>query len=230
MSEQNFPSSAGEPSPAPEFFPKKDLMMAAIIGFLCALFIIPIFKNLAPQISFSYSLGLIIVLPLLSILGMWLAGLLAKFIKVIYQIAKFVLVGALNTLFDWGILNLLIFLTAVASGGFYSVFKGISFLVAVINSYFWNKFWTFKKSPAMSDASTFSAGQPKAVGKEFLQFFVVSCIGFALNVGLATLIVNVLGPQWGVSAKLWANVGALGGTLVGLVWNFLGYKLIVFKN
>lgn len=82
----------------------------------------------------------------------------------------------------------------------------------------------------MSDASTFSAGQPKAVGKEFLQFFVVSCIGFALNVGLATLIVNVLGPQWGVSAKLWANVGALGGTLVGLVWNFLGYKLIVFKN
>ena len=211
--------------------------MAAIIGFLCALFIIPIFKNLAPQISFSYSLGLIIVLPLLSILGMWLAGLLAKFIKVIYQIAKFVLVGALNTLFDWGILNLLIFLTVVASGPLYSVFKGISFLVAVINSYFWNIFWTFRKTRIDADinkprinADEADNGTRKAVGKEFLRFFIVSCIGFAFNVGVATLVVNVWGPQWGVSAKLWANIGALGGTLIGLVWNFLGYKLIVFKR
>lgn len=231
--EQNImpPAMAARPEepPQPDFL-KKDLMMAAIIGFLCALFIMPIFQNLAPQISFSYSLGLIIALPLFSILGMWLAGLLAKFIKVIYQIAKFVLVGALNTFLDWGVLNLLIFLTTIASGPLYSVFKGISFLVAVINSYFWNKFWTFKKSPAMSDASTFNAGPPKAVGKEFLQFFLVSAIGFAFNVGLATLIVNVWGPHWGLAAKTWANIGALGGTLVGLVWNFLGYKLIVFKR
>lgn len=228
MPEQNFSSSVGEPSPAPEFSPKKDLMMAAIIGFLCALLIIPIFKNLAPQASFNYALALLVVLPVLSALGLLVAGWLAKLIKVIYQVAKFVLVGALNTFVDWGVLNLLIFLTSIASGWPYSAFKGASFLVATVNSYFWNKFWTFKKlSPEGASASVESE---KVSGKEFLRFFIVSCIGFALNVGVATLVVNVWGPHWGLAEKVWANVGAFGGTLVGLVWNFLGYKLIVFKR
>jgi len=200
---------------------KKDLILAAIVGFLCAVLILPIAGNLKVQIP--YSQYLIIILPLLSVLGMWVAYFIAKKIAVIYQVAKFVLIGALNTLVDWGILNLLMFLTSVTAGAGYSAFKGVSFLVAATNSYFWNKFWTFKK-----------AGQPsrqtESTGREVLQFFIVSGIGFLMNVGVATLIVNVLGPQFGFSAALWANVGALCGTLVGLTWNFLGFKLIVFKS
>lgn len=228
MPEQNFPLPTGNQAPTPASFPKKDLWVAAAVGFLCALLIIPIFKNLAPQASLNYALALLVVLPILSVLGMLVAGWLAKLIKVIYQVAKFVLVGALNTFVDWGVLNLLIFLTAIASGWSYSVFKGISFLVATVNSYFWNKFWTFKKlSPEGASAGVESE---KVSGKEFLRFFIVSCIGFALNVGVATLVVNVWGPHWGLGEKLWANIGAFGGTLVGLVWNFLGYKLIVFRS
>ncbi|TSC52602.1 MAG: family 2 glycosyl transferase [Parcubacteria group bacterium LiPW_39] len=237
MPEQNFSLPAGNQAPTPASFPQKDLWVAAAVGFLCALLIIPIFKNLAPQISFKYSLGLLIILPILSVLGMWVAGRLAKLIAVIYQLAKFILVGALNTFVDWGVLNLLIFLTTIASGWFYSGFKGISFMVAVVNSYFWNKFWTFNKTRMDADinkprinADDADNGTRKSAPKEFLQFFVVSCIGFALNVGVATLIVNVWGPQWGLAEKVWANIGALGGTLIGLTWNFLGYKLIVFKG
>jgi putative flippase GtrA len=159
-------------------------------------------------------------------LGLLVAGWLAKLIKVIYQVAKFILVGTLNTFVDWGVLNLLIFLTAIASGPFYSVFKGAGFVIASINSYFWNKYWTFNKPVS----SVSQPGEQKSASKEILQFFVVSLIGFVMNVGVASLIVNWWGPQFGITAKLWANVGALCGTLVGLVWNFLGYKLIVFKS
>ena len=226
---------------------KKDLIISAVIGLLCALLILPIAKNL--QMKQSFTLSLLVVLPILAAAGMFAAYWLAKKIKVFYQIAKFILVGALNSFVDWGILNLLMFLTSIAAGGMYSVFKGISFLVATTNSYFWNKFWTFRSvadvAPAFGaqshgdGATAIETSDNVGTGmgnigagsaKEPLQFFIVSLIGFSLNVGAATWLVNVLGPQWGLNVKLWANVGALAGTLLGMSWNFLGYKLIVFKN
>ena len=137
------------------------------------------------------------------------------------QAGKFVLVGILNTLIDFGVLNLLMFATGIASGLWFSVFKGISFLAAVINSYILNRIWTFK-----------GVGQENK-GKEFLQFFVVSCVGFSINVGIASLVVNVIAGHFiffGFSPKIWANVGALAATGCSMVWNFIGYKFFVFKK
>jgi putative flippase GtrA len=138
-----------------------------------------------------------------------------------FQAGKFVLVGVLNTLIDLGVLNLLIFATGIASGLWYTVFKGISFIAAVINSYILNKFWTFK-----------SAGQANK-GKEFAQFLTVSIVGFGINVGVASLVVNVISqqfPSFGVSEQIWANIGAISATFCAMAWNFIGYKFIVFKR
>lgn len=137
---------------------------------------------------------------------------------IIRQAAKFILVGTLNTLIDLGVLNLLIFTSGISSGFGYSAFKGISFIAAVINSYFLNKFWTFK------------ALKTERAKEEFAQFFIVSMIGFGINVGVASLVVNMIGAQFGITPKIWANIGAITATLVGMTWNFLGYKFIVFKN
>ncbi len=140
---------------------------------------------------------------------------------IIKQAGKFILVGILNTLIDLGVLNLLIFITGISAGFGYSAFKGISFIVDVINSYILNKFWTFK-----------SAGDTGRA-REFGQFFVVSAIGFGINVGVASLVVNVIGNPFafsGISNTLWANVGALTATFCAMVWNFVGYKFIVFKK
>lgn len=229
---------------------KKDLIISAAVGLLCAMLIFPIAKNLGMKQNLA--LSLLVVLPILAAAGMFVAYWLAKRIKVFYQLAKFVLVGGLNTFVDWGILNLLMFLTGIAAGSLYSVFKGVSFLVATTNSYFWNKFWTFRPAAERSAADVVPAFGERSQGdsneelraiseagrgnvgtgstKELLQFFIVSLVGFLINVGAATLLVNVLGPQWGLGAKLWANVGALAGTLLGMSWNFLGYKLVVFKR
>jgi putative flippase GtrA len=203
---------------------KRDLLLSAIVGLVCAILILPILKQV--QFNLPYKFALIVILPILCVIGMFLAILIAQKIKVIYQLAKFVLVGALNTFVDWGILNLLMFLADITAGPLFSVFKGVSFIFGVTNSYFWNKFWTFKKVAIVPLASE----DKKSVSKEVLQFFIVSLIGLGINVSIASLVVNVLGPQFGINAKLWANVGALCGTLAGLAWNFLGYKLIVFKR
>lgn len=133
-------------------------------------------------------------------------------IVIIRQFAKFFVVGVLNTLLDLGILNLLIFISGISAGVGYSLFKAISFVVANLNSYIWNKRWTFK-----------------AAKGGFGQFFVISLIGLLINVGAASLVVNFVGPQLQFSPKVWANIGALFGSAAGLIWNFIGYKFIVFK-
>lgn len=133
------------------------------------------------------------------------------------QFFKFAVVGVMNTLIDLGVLNGLILLTGMAVGWQFSVFKGISFIAAVINSYFFNKFWTFKSK--------------KSVGAgELLQFFAVSVGGFVVNVGTASLVVNVIGPLWGISPTLWANVGAISAIAFSMAWNFIGYKFLVFRR
>ena len=63
-----------------------------------------------------------------------------------------------------------------------------------------------------------------------MTFFVVTVRGFFLNLGGASIMVIVVGPLVCISPQLWANVGALTALIVTLVWNFVGYKFIVFKK
>ncbi|MDO8470627.1 MAG: GtrA family protein [bacterium] len=196
----------------------KDLVASLVIGFLVALFFIPISTNLDVQIPFLWSI--VVVFPLLAAAGTFVASLIGKFIPVVFQLAKFLLVGGLNTFVDLGVLNFLISLTGFATGAGYSALKGVSFLCAVMNSYFWNRQWTFR-------------AQKKEIGTEFAQFLLVSVIGFLLNVGSASLIVNVLAFRFavsGITENLWANIGAMGAAFVSLAWNFVGYKVFVFKK
>jgi len=195
---------------------RSDTISVLVLGEIIAIFLIFVLKNLG---YFSNLLWLtLIILPLLALLAFFIAYFIGKKILVILQLAKFVVVGIANTAVDFGILNLLMLSANVVSGGLYSVFKGISFCAAVVHSYFWNKHWTFQKK------------QKEETGKEFLQFFVVSLIGLAINVSIASLIVNYISAPGAISAKIWANIGAAGGSIGGLTWNFLGYKFIVFKK
>lgn len=215
-------------SPLSLNFAKWDIWGSLIIGEVVAwlLFVmakvnaheLPIPSGVAETLtSINGAIGLAVVLPLLSVAGLYVAYILAKKIRMIFEAAKFALVGALNTFVDLGVLNLLIFMTGIASGSMFSVFKGTSFIIAAVNSYVWNKYWTFESKQGN-------------IGKEFAQFMFVSVIGFFLNVGTAAAVVNWVGPQFGIAAGPWANVGALAGTFVVFVWNFVGYKFWVFKK
>ena len=196
---------------------KIDIFLALVCGEIIAWFFYGILKNLGVEIRFL-SLILAISFPILALFGIWIAWFLGKKILWIFQAAKFLLIGALATLVDLGILNLLIWVSGIAAGLPYSIFKGISFIVATCSKYLGDKFWAFEKM------------ERKGMGKEFSQFLAVTLIGLAINVGAASLIVNVAGPQFSLTEKLWANVGAISAAFVSAIWNFLGYKFIVFKK
>ncbi len=133
------------------------------------------------------------------------------------QFSKFLVVGFINTGIDFAVLNLLMYFTKETTGIYYSIFKSISFAVAVTNSYFMNKHWTFG-SPEQAKAS------------EFMKFLGVNIIGWGINVSTASYLVNIVGAPNGFSPVLWANIGAVSAVIVTLFWNFLGMKFFIFKK
>ncbi len=197
---------------------KKDLKITALAGFLIALLAIPIIDNLGlpPVLKSLGKIGVSAILLILTVSGFLLLDFFSRWLAVLRQVTKFIIVGGLNTFLDLAIFNFLIFSSGIAAGAGLSFFKGISFLAAVTNSYFWNKYWTFE------------SGTKKEL--EFIQFVVISTIGLFINVGVLSLVVNTIGAPGAIAPALWANIGALIATAASLIWNFLGYKFIVFRR
>jgi len=207
---------------------KKDLIIGIIIGLLIGILILPLIKIAQPYLYKSIKLVVLLIFILGTPLGLFVAYLLSKKIAVIWQFAKFGVVGVLNTLVDWGVLAFLPLLFGIAFNvplvligsltlTYYSLYKAVSFLVSVINSYFWNKYWVFE-------------GREAAIYKEFTQFLVISGIGFLINVLLASVAFIAIS---GIGLFNEGQVGILSAALataVSMVWNFVGYKFFVFKK
>lgn len=157
-------------------------------------------------------------LPILALGGLWLSFLIGKKFLFVFQAAKFFLLGVLATLVDLGALNFLMSVSGIASGLYFSLFKGISFLAAMLGKYWGVKLWAFEKK------------EMAGVGGELGKFLLVSAVGLSINVIAASYIVNTIGPQAGFSEKIWANIAAIGAAFIAFIWNFFGSKFIVFKS
>jgi len=140
-----------------------------------------------------------------------------KIERLINQFSKFIVIGVLNTAIDFAILNFLMWWTGIYDGKQIILLNVISFSIAVINSYFWNKFWTFR------DRDNVDA-------KEFSQFIAVTLVGLIINSSIVYLITTFIDPMFGMNKELWANFAKVMATGLSLIWNFVGYKFIVFKR
>ena len=134
------------------------------------------------------------------------------------QFVKFVVVGVINTGIDFLILNIEMFFTGITSGSGMIVQNSISFGAATINSYYLNKRWTFEDRETQKE------------GVKFSQFIIVSLVGISINGGIVYAITTFINPLFGISPQLWANLAKVAATGISLIWNFIGYKFIVFKK
>ena len=196
---------------------RSDIVFSFIIGFVFGWFLIPILSNFAIELG-GFAFFLPIVFSFFAALALFAAWFLSRWLAPLFQFAKFAAVGALNFAIDFGILNILILITGTAAGLGFVIFKTISVASAIVNSYFWNKFWTFGDRQTQGGA------------KEFFEFMIVTLVGIGVNVGVAHLVVNIIGPLGGIGERPWANIGAAASVVITLFWNFLGYKFVVFKK
>ena len=197
----------------------RDYHYALIIGFIIGIFLYPIERNLGwtTNTPFVYTASLF-GMPLLALLGITIARALVSRFALLWQLAKFGLVGVSNTVIYFGVYNFLLFVTNANSSSpkaFLALFSAVSFLASLINSYIWNSHWSF-------------TGKSSRTVREFEEFFLVTLIGLLINSGI-TYLVGRAEPAT-ISYRLWVNIAALCGTFVTLFWNFIGFRIFVFKN
>ncbi len=217
-------------------FTKKDLFFASVTGFYTGLIAWQIFIYLRigelgfgqvcspvavvpPICWYQYHISwnwLPLIIPVLWILGVNLGYFLGRWLGFFNQFGKYAAIGFTNFVVDTGVVNLLIAFSGIASGVGFSVFKSLSFIVAVTHSYLWNRLWVFESQEGQK--------------KEFIKFMTVNLVAITVNVGVASFVVNYVDPIYGFDPKTWANVGVVIGSAVSLIFSFVGFKLIVFKT
>ncbi len=134
--------------------------------------------------------------------------------KTLRQFVKFAIVGAINSLVDWGVFYpLKIVLPGVFSSlslqTIKQIAKGISFIVSALSSYIMNRKWTFRST--RSD-----------VGREALRFLTVATGGFLINNATFYLITAIVG---------WRDIfGLIVATAAATSWNFILNKKWTFRG
>lgn len=202
---------------------RSEFLKSIILGLISGVFLVIVLSSLKKDVAelskFTKYWPLVIVF-VCTCLVVWVYGFyrFASKWATALQFGKFIAVGQSNAAIDIGLLNLLILLTNIDSGIYFSIFKGTSFIFAAVNSFLWNKFWSFESK------------EKHGMGKQFVKFLAVAVVGLIINVSVASFVVNYVGPQWGISTRLWANVGVLSSAVFNIIWDFYGYKVLVFKK
>ena len=122
------------------------------------------------------------------------------------QALKFFSVGLLNTALDAGLYFVLT--RGLGLGELRTLAKALSYSAGVLNSFYWNKSWTFRSE----------AGALKTLAP----FVFANLLGLALNAGVMHLCLNALG--WHELLSLALATGAVFG------WNFGVSKFVIFQK
>jgi len=120
------------------------------------------------------------------------------------QFLKYCIGGGTALIIDVGLL----YVFTEFCGFWYLLSATLSFLIAGIYNYSFQKFITFKS-------------ESKKYFKQFLLFVVIALVGLAINNTILYLLVEEAGT-WYIAAKILAAA-------VVLIWNFFANKKITFK-
>lgn len=193
-----------------------DIIASLVLGEIVAVFLIFVLKRLG--YFFDLVWILILALPLLALFALFITYILGKRFPTIFQFGKYAVVGFANAGVDFGVLNFLMWLTRIYSGKWILLLNSISFVVAVTHSYIWNKYWSFR-----------ARGQTD-VPKQFIAFIIVTVIGAVVSGGIVYGVTTFISPLFSFSLVRWANMAKVLASVIAILWNFIGYKFIVFKK
>ncbi|NLI12987.1 GtrA family protein [Pelotomaculum propionicicum] len=132
----------------------------------------------------------------------------------IYQLCKFAAVGCVNTFIDWAVFLIISEVFSIESGFFYLITKGFSYFCGIINSFFLNRFWTFKDSHTDNE------------GGRFIRFILVNAVSLGFNSASFYIVYNLVFNR--TTALIFATVitFALNYTL-NKFWVFRKDKMVV---
>lgn len=126
---------------------------------------------------------------------------------------RFAIIGGINTILDFSVLFLLVNMSSMP----YVIANIASVSVAFVFSFFANRKFTFKSNDGN-------------IIRQAILFGVVTLFGLWVIQSVVIVIITALLAQFGVVDNLSLLISKLVATVVSLVWNFVLYSKIVFKN
>jgi putative flippase GtrA len=206
--------------------PPTDAYFICAMGLIIALLSLPILRNLdvpellsAQGLSFFWCSVVFICIAPFALLTMAYALAMLPFHHAsAAQLSRYAVIGCFNVALNASIFNLLMLVSGISSGPMVTFFAVITFIIVVTQSFFWSVFWTFKNIP------------PKNKKRQYFQFFTISSLVAAVNIGIIYFMTSVMGAPAGMSGPLWANIALLCTIFTALVGNFFGYKFFVFAK
>jgi putative flippase GtrA len=135
---------------------------------------------------------------------------------------RFLIVGVIGAVVDFGIFNLLTHLTPINA----VIASMISFSVAVTSNFIWNRYWTYPDS------------RTKRVSHQLVQFFLINLIGLAIR----TPLFAFLEPRMIALAEKYYSQSSLSATTIGhnlslaiavgvvLLWNFFANRYWTYAD
>lgn len=130
------------------------------------------------------------------------------------RVAKFLSVGFISFFIDFSILNALSMASNINKGAGAAFFSAISFLFANLNSYYFNKRWTFKENNSNAKYRT---------------FLKISIIGAMANMAIIYVMTSFI-HQSLFSGIVWLNISKFSATILVSSFNYISYKRFVFNS
>ncbi len=135
---------------------------------------------------------------------------------------RFAVVGAVGAVVDFGIFNLL----TAAAGMKASSAQAVSFTCAVVSNFIWNRYWTYPDS------------RSKPLGRQLVQFIVVSVVGLAIRTPLFSFMERVLTTFFRDTVRVRAvspvflahNLSLATAILVVMMWNFIANRVWTYND
>lgn len=199
---------------------KKDFIFAAIIGLITAVFLTPILVySETPLALGGYTIplwALFIILPVGEYIAYVIASSLFSQITALKQLGRFGIVGLMNFCVDTGIVYTLQHYTGIGLNDNRIIYLFLtSISIAIVNSYFWQRTWTFSETAPPST-------------REFIGFVLVTLGSIVINSSVAFFAGRFLLQIDIIAASRVLGLSKVIATAVSLIWNFLGYKFFVF--
>lgn len=201
---------------------RNDYSIAGLIGFITAIFITPILIFSDTPLAykgFTVPLwSLFILLPVVEYIAYVVASKLFSHVQTLRQLGRFGIVGLMNFSVDTGIVYTLQHYTGIGLSDPRMLYLFVtSGAIAIVNSYFWQRAWTFSEKTAPTP-------------KEFIGFLLVTLLSIAINSSVAFLAGNFILRLDIIAESKVLGASKIIATIVSLFWNFFGYKLFVFKK
>jgi putative flippase GtrA len=126
-----------------------------------------------------------------------------------FQLCKFAAVGCVNTFIDWAVYLIIFKVFPGESAFFYLIAKGFSYFCGIINSFFLNRFWTFRDSCTENE------------GGRFVKFILVNAVSLGFNSASFYIFLNLALNQ---------TMALFLATLITFALNYTLNKFWVFRK